>query len=70
MSVAAFGDGLLIVMVRWSGERRLSLTVRRVVAVLDRDKEVLETAEQRHEEERQEKRFLYSITDHGKTGGQ
>lgn len=60
--------GCLLVVLCWSGERRLSLTVRRVVAVLD--KEVLETAEQRHEEERQEKRFLYSITDHGKTGGQ
>ena len=47
--------------------RRLSLTVRRVVKVLEGDEaEGVETAERRGEEQRKDLRFLLSISDEGK----
>lgn len=45
-----------------AGERRVSLTVRRVLRVAEGG-EVLETSERRREEKRKEARFLMSITD-------
>lgn len=45
-----------------AGERRVSLTVRRVLRV-EEGGEVLETSERRREEKRKEARFLMSITD-------
>lgn len=44
------------------GERRVSLTVRRVLKVQE-GSEPLETSEQRREEQRKEARFLMSISD-------
>ena len=44
-------------------DRRVSLTVRRVLNVCDADKEMLETAENVREEKRKDARFLMSISD-------
>lgn len=69
MSSSRISDGVCVswlrgVVVRAAGERRLSLTVRHVCRVVEEGREVLETAERRREEERRERRFLHSITDH------
>jgi alkylated DNA repair dioxygenase AlkB len=44
-------------------DRRVSLTVRRVLNVCEADKEMLETAENVREEKRKDARFLMSISD-------
>jgi hypothetical protein len=48
-----------------AGERRLSLTVRRVLKVRSEDEEQLETEESRREAFRLERAFMNSISDAG-----
>ncbi|GAB5032489.1 alpha-ketoglutarate-dependent dioxygenase alkb homolog 6 [Nannochloropsis oceanica] len=48
---------------RGKEDRRVSLTVRRVLNVCEADKEMLETAETVREEKRENARFLMSISD-------